>query len=48
MLNIVKEIRPRRIVQAPREIKVISPTGVVSLLVGIILRPWVGRIHMFQ
>ena len=48
MVKIVGEIGPERIVLGPREIWVISPTGIVSLRARSALRPWVGRIHVFQ
>ena len=45
MVKIVGEIGPGRIVRAPREIRVIFPTRIVSMRVGIMLQPRVDRIH---
>jgi len=48
LVKIVGKIGPGRIVRAPREIQVISPTRIISLLVGIVLRPGVGHVHVFR
>jgi len=48
MVKIVGEIGRGRIVWAPREIQVISPTRIVSPRVGIVLRPRVGHVHAFR
>ena len=42
------EVRSHGIVLAPGEVWVTSPSRIVCLQVGVILRPCVGRIQMFR
>jgi len=48
MVKIVGKIRPGRIVLGLGEIRVISPIGIVCLWVGIMRRPWIGRVQVFR